>query len=454
VRFVPKKQTIEIRDPLHVFVKLKTPERPVIDCPAFQRLRHIHQLALTYLVYPGATHKRFEHSLGVMELATRVFDVVTDPEHLTDEVRDIVPPEDFDRPYWRRVLRVAALCHDTGHLPFSHAAEKDLLPEGADHETLTEKVIRSDEMQEIWAAMKLQTDDIVALAVEPAEAGGLAAWQAILNEIITSDVFGADRIDYLLRDSHHAGVAYGRFDHFRLIDTLRILPPAPTGDEDGERGDPNPTLGVEHGGLESAEALVLARYFMFAQVYLHRVRRIYDIHLKDFLQEWLPGGRFSLDLDEHLHMTDVEVTAELARAARDEEHPGHAPARRIVTREHFQVLYRPTPEVLKQNSEGPHQVFEAACGQFGAENVRFDRYAKGAGSLEFPVLQSNGDVGSSTSASGVLENVPEASSHYVFIAPDLLEAGRTWRDANLVELLEPRVEEEDDEDDDNRKEGQ
>ena len=223
-----KKQTIEVRDPLHVFVKLQAAELPVLNSAPFQRLRHIHQLALSYLVYPGATHRRFEHSLGVMELATRIFNVVVDDEHLTDEVREIVPKDPFDREYWRRALRMAALCHDTGHLPFSHAAEKELLPEGADHETLTAQIVRSDEMAPTWKAMKLDPEDIVKLAVEPEDVpGALPPWQAILNEIITGASFGADRMDYLLRDSLHAGVAYGRFDHFRLIDTLRILPPAP-----------------------------------------------------------------------------------------------------------------------------------------------------------------------------------------------------------------------------------
>lgn len=79
----------EIRDPIHVFVRLDDAEREVLDSAPLQRLRHIHQLALTYLVYPGATHKRFEHSLGVMELASRVFDVVTDPANLSDEIRDL-----------------------------------------------------------------------------------------------------------------------------------------------------------------------------------------------------------------------------------------------------------------------------------------------------------------------------------------------------------------------------
>ena len=97
-------------------------------------------------------------------------------------------------------------------------------------------------------------------------------WEAILSEIIVGDVFGADRIDYLLRDSYHAGVSYGRFDHYRLIDTLRILPISETDSQE-------PALGTERGGLESAEALLWARYFMYTQLYFHPTRRIYDSHL-------------------------------------------------------------------------------------------------------------------------------------------------------------------------------
>ncbi len=78
----------EIRDPIHVFVRLTSDERRVLDSKPFQRLRHIHQLALTYLVYPGATHKRFEHSLGVMELASRAYDIITDANIITDQIRD------------------------------------------------------------------------------------------------------------------------------------------------------------------------------------------------------------------------------------------------------------------------------------------------------------------------------------------------------------------------------
>ena len=221
----------EIRDSIHVFIRLSSEERRVLDSFPFQRLRHIHQLALTYLIYPGANHKRFDHSLGVMELAGRVYDVLTLLENISPEVRDMLPDlhDQYKHEYWRTTLRMAALCHDLGHLPFSHAAEKELLPEGWSHERLTAEVIRSEFMQGIWKEMKLNADDIVKLALGPEKAADLTftPLETILAEIIVGDAFGVDRMDYLLRDSHHIGVPYGKFDHYRLIDTLRILPQAP-----------------------------------------------------------------------------------------------------------------------------------------------------------------------------------------------------------------------------------
>ncbi|MCK6463792.1 MAG: HD domain-containing protein [Phycisphaerae bacterium] len=202
------KRMHEIRDPIHTFIRLDTGEREVVDTPPVQRLRYIHQLALSHLIYPGATHKRFEHSLGVMELAGRVFDVVTMPENIHHEiVRKLVPAADELR-YWRRVLRMAALYHDVGHLPFSHAAEHELLPESWDHERLTVEILRGSEMDAIWQAMTppLRWLDIVKLAVGPkkcaayarsgalpAEAAEFTDWQSILAEIIVGDAFGVDR---------------------------------------------------------------------------------------------------------------------------------------------------------------------------------------------------------------------------------------------------------------------
>ena len=126
-------------------------------------------------------------------------------------------------------------------------------------------------------------------------------------------------MDYLLRDSYHAGVAYGRFDHYRLVDTLRILPSSQSDHSEKSR---EPSLGVKLGGIQSAEAMMLARYLMYAQVYFHPVRRIYDIHLTDFLRDWLDNGVFPTDLGEFLRMSDIEVTAALRRAMLG---PGRAP---------------------------------------------------------------------------------------------------------------------------------
>ena len=132
------KRLHEVRDAVHIFVGFDEDERRIIDSPAFQRLRHIHQLALTYEVYPGASHKRFEHSLGVMHLAGRIYDVITRPDKISDSVRGAMPdPSQNDYGYWRTVVRMAALCHDMGHLPFSHAAEEELLPDGIEHERIT-----------------------------------------------------------------------------------------------------------------------------------------------------------------------------------------------------------------------------------------------------------------------------------------------------------------------------
>lgn len=428
----------EIRDPIHVFIKLDSTERKVLDSRPFQRLRHIHQLAMTYLVYPGATHKRFEHSLGVMELASRVFDVITNPYNILSEIRDSLPEitNEKAKSYWRQVLRMAALCHDIGHLPFSHAAEKELLPEGWNHERLTRELIISPEMQTIWNSLipPIRTDDIVKLAIGPKEISNLdfTDWETILSEIISGDAFGVDRIDYLLRDSYHTGVTYGKFDHYRLIDTLRILPVAQAKEENKSC---EPTLGVEVGGIQSAEALLLARYFMFSQVYLHPVRRIYDIHLKDFLCEWLENGKFSTKPADHLSLTDNEIIAALRGVCNDKDNAGFEHADRIINRKHFKLLYQRNPEDLVINPDAAKAIFSAAIEKFGKDKVKLDVYKKGSGSLDFPVLLTDEIVVSALALSKTLTYLPEAAIDCVFIRPDIREQAINWIKKNRNDII-------------------
>lgn len=433
----------EIRCPIHVFVRLDSDERAVLDSRPFQRLRHIHQLALTYLIYPAATHKRFEHSLGVMELAGRVFDVVTNPSNVTDAIRGELPEllQPDKLAYWRRVVRMAALCHDMGHLPFSHAAEKELLPEGWDHERLTRDIIRGDEIGTIFTKMRppLVAEDVEKLAVGPRKAKNLTftTWETILSEIIVGDSFGVDRMDYLLRDSYHAGVSYGRFDHYRLIDTLRILPA-------GSEENAVPALGVEEGGLQSAEALLLGRYYMYLQVYFHSVRRIYDIHLKDFLEAWLDGGKFPTDIESHLKITDNNVNAAIYDAAIDPTAKGHDAARRIARHDHFKVLYQRDPDDVQINPYAGHAVYEAAKAKFGPENVRHDgpvenkeEKPKKERTSFFPVLCRGDRIVDSGKLSDVLRSLPTVKWDFVFINPDLLVAARAWLKENRAQLIRP-----------------
>jgi HD superfamily phosphohydrolase len=427
----------EIRDPIHNFIRVETLERKVLDSRPFQRLRHIHQLAMSYLIYPGATHRRFEHSLGVMELAGRVFDVITNPANLNDMAREVIPGNPTDLSRWRRTLRMAALCHDIGHLPFSHAAEKELLPEGWDHERLTDELLQSSEMKPLWRELGVLAEDVAKLALGPKKFGPtkhrietFSPWEAILAEMIVGNAFGVDRMDYLLRDSYHAGVAYGKFDHFRLIDTLRILP---------KPGSDEPVPGIEAGGLHSAEALLLARYFMYTQVYFHHARRVYDFHLTEFLKAWLPDGKFPTVVTDHLRLTDNEVLSAMLVAADDTGHPGHGHARRVVRRDHFRLLYQRSPDDQKVNTKAAEAIRNHAVSRFGKESVHYFSYTETSSSVEFPVLMPDGRTSSSLDSSEVFQRIPVVSVDYLFIDPAHRSEAQKWlteQRANLIAVPE------------------
>jgi HD superfamily phosphohydrolase len=381
-----------------------------------------------------------------MELAGRVYDVITRPENtavLPERTRRVIPGGDDEVGYWRRVIRMAAMCHDVGHLPFSHAAEHELLPDGWDHERLSVELIRSPEMNEIWAGQRppLNPDDIAKLAVGAKKIRHLESngkkvvftdWERLLSDVIVGDAFGVDRMDYLLRDSHHAGVPYGRFDHFRLIDTLRILP-------SGTEGSEQPSLGVEQGGLHTAEGLLLARYFMYSQVYMHPVRRIYDIHLKDFLLAWLPGGRFSTDIAQHLLMTDNEATSAMYSMARSGDEPLRTLAVRIIQRQHFREVYRRSADDLQVHPAPGLAIYEAACSRYGAEKVRWDFYNKADAKQDFPILMRSGEISSSLRESVVLNQIPPVQTDYVFVDLAHRLDAVDWLRREKLQLLEAAV---------------
>ena len=426
----------EVRDGVHGFIEFNNIEKQLIDSMPYQRLRNIHQLAMTYQVYPGATHKRFEHCLGVMEIASRIFDRAFD-KRLDDNVQariaDQLEPAD-KKSYWKSVIRAAALLHDVGHLPFSHAAEAVLLPDGWDHERITADIIRHSEIADILRSGRPQIDpeDVIDVAysvkdrVKHQPDFVLNPWKTVLNEIITGNTFGADRIDFLLRDSWHAGVAYGRFDPDRLIGALRLAFD-PASDE--------VTWGVDIGGIHAAEALLLARYFMYTQVYFHDVRRVYDVHLQDFLVSWLPGGKFPTDWHELLDITDNEVLTALRKAALNSDDSSHDLATRVMNRKHFRTVFDlvPTHKRVRPSIFNDIEIF--ATERWGADNVRATAYGPKSESNNFLVLNDDGTSDSSLQASGVIANLPPIDIGQVFVSASLKDEAKREIDVYLHKLL-------------------
>ena len=427
----------EIRDPIHGFIRLDSDERKVLDSRPMQRLRHIHQLATTFLVYPGATHKRFEHSLGVMELAGRAFDILTDRRNVDSDARDAFEELELEDKlqYWRRTLRMAALCHDLGHPPFSHASE-DLLPSGMTHEDYTKRIIECDEMKSIWETNTppLRTEQIVKLAIGPTSAKDLefTDWETLLSEIIVGNAIGMDRLDYLLRDSLHAGVGYGKFDHYRLIDTIRILPyPTIEGKDEPKKW----AIGIQKGGIHSVEAMAIARYLMYSQVYFHPVRRVYDRHLTQFLKSYLNGGRFPENIQHFLNLTDNQILSALQDAETSQSSKLHLYANRILGRDHFKRIYERNPIDSDLAVDSPDLIAQAIQDEFNPDQIWFDKYEQGGGTLSIPVQMHDNRIAHSGLLSSVLKDVPKLAIGNVYAERGIADDAIKWIRINKSNLL-------------------
>lgn len=271
----------EIRDPIHGFIQINEWEKEIINHPIFQRLRRIKQLAWTEMVYPGACHSRFEHSLGVMHVATRMFDKIVGKAKafLINELSYSDSGLDRDR----CLLRLASLLHDIGHSPFSHVGEELMVQNpitgnSYKHEHYSAEIVRHYFADVIENHPYNQNYHITAEEVAQFIEGSKPRFGRVLlwRELLSSQL-DADRSDYLLRDSYHCGVTYGHYDLNRLLSTLTI----------GLSDTGSPIIAVEIGGLHVAEALILARYQMFTQVYFQHTRRAYDYHITQLLRNLL-----------------------------------------------------------------------------------------------------------------------------------------------------------------------
>jgi HD superfamily phosphohydrolase len=269
------KPVAEIRDPVHGYVKMTEVERDLIDTPFVQRLRRVHQLAGSYLVYPGAVHTRFEHVVGAMHIAGQI-------------AESLAPTSGIDQEQVQEV-RIAALLHDVGHGPFSHMYE-EVLAEKTDvtHEDISQRIVLETQIRDVLERNGFSAKKMSAFAV-----GKESRRPRFMNEIIAGGL-SADIMDYLLRDSYFTGVEYGKVDIRRVIDSLQVA--------EGR-------LAVENAALYAFEALLLARYEMFKAVYFHRTVRAAELMLVQSMK--LADDALGLtdlsDLNGYLELTDEIV---------------------------------------------------------------------------------------------------------------------------------------------------
>lgn len=287
------------RDPVHGLIELRGAERPIaelLETRAMQRLRRIRQMGLAWLVYPGAEHSRFSHALGALHIAQRVSrQLKLDPELALH-------------------VKVAALCHDVGHGPFSHAWEH-VFP-GADHEAWGGRIVGED--RELRAALD-------ALAPGLADTlGGFWSKQyqpAFVRKLVSSQL-DVDRLDYLLRDGHYSGAGYATYDLDWILHALAV--------EDVRVGadDPRDLVIDYRRGMYAVEQYLFARSYMYAQVYHHKTVRAAEWMLIKVFERYAQLARAgveppglpaaaqlargaALPVDDYLRLHDTSVTAAL-----------------------------------------------------------------------------------------------------------------------------------------------
>ncbi len=289
---------ILIRDPLWDTIELDRIACRIVDSASFQRLRYIRQLGLAHLVYPGATHTRFDHAVGVYHLATRALVVLRERGDL--ERVDAAEA---------RLIPIAALLHDIGHYPFSHALEEleeNRIP--GHHETLVGRFL---------------TDADVAAGVGQLGEGAGQRIESLIRGASDSPLQGLvsgsldlDKIDYLKRDARFCGVPYGEVDVDRLLHSLIVV---------SDPATKRLEVGVHEKGIAALESLLFAKYQMFRNVYWHHAVRAATVMYKRIVALALENEL--IESDELVGQTDEGLLHLLD--SRTEQAKDSLPAERV-----------------------------------------------------------------------------------------------------------------------------
>lgn len=275
------------RDQIHGDVDFSDAEMKLINSRSFDRLRYIKQLGFTEITFPGATHTRYQHSLGVCKCVTDMYNAA---------VKNC--PE-FYREGDLELLRMMALIHDLGHSPFSHASE-ELSP--ITHEERLTDILHHEKKNIILAHnYDIEAWDLINQVYNGEGLTYLSDTHLIALHSFMDGFIDADKIDYLERDSINCGVSYGRFDRDALINNLTMIK--------GSNGIYD--IALKQSGIQALEGFILARYYMFSQVYMHPEERILRYQYCEAMKDLLPGGRYPDDTKKFLQLDDTKYARRL-----------------------------------------------------------------------------------------------------------------------------------------------
>ncbi len=311
-------ESVKIRDPIYGNIEVSQAELTLIEHRYFQRLRRIKQLGFGEYVYPGAVHTRYGHSLGVMEVASRIF------ERLFPSNSVLLSEQTRQR--FKQIVRIAGLLHDLGHAPLSHVAEdrlpakqkvlpkpmqklykRNTLEKPAVHEDYTYAILLESDLastiEKNFSHVGITAADVVSVLrganIDPRNQQVFMEdgidFLPVLHQMISSEM-DADRMDYLLRDALFCGVSYGRYDQDWLISNLVPV------EHNGRM-----FLGLKRKAVFSFEDFLLSRYHMFITVYLHYRARGFNRMLSLFFDE--TNYTFPHDIESYCALDDFELYA-------------------------------------------------------------------------------------------------------------------------------------------------
>lgn len=383
---------IRIRDPIHGSIRLSSDEMTVVDHPVFQRLRGIKQLGFADQAFPGATHTRYAHGIGAMEVASRMFDAIFPVEH------GALPSK--DRARLRQLVRLAVMLHDIGHPPASHASESAMparrvlgLPcyageaaeRQATHEDYTLKLLLDSSLAPVierrFGDEGIAPIDVAHLVTGlfPERGDRLVVegidYFPVLHQMVSGEM-DADRMDYLQRDSFFAGVSYGKFDMSWLLENIahRVV-------------DDRAMMALSHRAVFAFEDFLLSRYHMFVSVYYHHIAVGFDSMLLRYYTE--APGEFELpaDADAYAAVDDVTLWSALRRS---DNRWARWIARREAFRRVLEVGWTPATSALP---EVEHALAEARIEHFVSRDLGTLSKYYGAGKAALPIYVFDRSVG-------------------------------------------------------------